>query len=103
MGHGIGQASGFGVIHAHQALQFGEFADHGAAQIGFGNGGGLVGHVSIRTYQGGDVARQRRDAGDAVGLGAEFVMEGHRFQPVKPFAHPRLCHAQVILPEKARI
>ena len=79
MGHGIGQASGFGVIHAHQALQFGEFADHGAAQIGFGNGGGLVGQFGISAHQGGDVARQRCDAGDAVGLGAEFVVKGHRF------------------------
>ena len=42
-GDGVGQAGGAGVVAAHRALQFGEFADHRGLQVGLGDAGGLGG------------------------------------------------------------
>ena len=101
--HSLGQASCTGVIHAHQALEFGEFTDHGRAQIGFGKAGGLFGEVGVGTDQGGDFARKGGDAGDAVGLAAKFVVEGDGVQAIKPFGHAGAGHAQIVFPEEFRI
>ena len=43
------------------------------------------------------------DTLDPVGLGAKFVVEGHRLQPLGPFGHPGLGHPQVVLPEEPRV
>ena len=101
--HRFRQASFAGVIHAHQALQFGELADHGRPQVRLGQTGRLFGHIGISADQGGDFAGEGGDAGDAVGLGAEFVVEGHGFQAVQPFGHAVFGDAEVFFPEEFRV
>ena len=43
VGYGVGQAFGAGVVAAHDALQFGELADHFGDEVGFAEAGGLFG------------------------------------------------------------
>jgi hypothetical protein len=63
------------VIFAHQALQFGEFADHFSEQIRFAQLRGAFGLRRIGLDQRRQFLGQRRDAGDALGLCAEFLMK----------------------------
>ena len=106
--HGAGQTCRAGVIHAHQALQFGKFTDHGRAQVGFGQLCCLFCEVGIRADERGDFAGQGRDARDPVGLAPQLVVEGHGFKAVKPLTHrfgfgASLRHSQVIFIKEARI
>ena len=104
IGHGIGQAGGLGVVAAHDALQFGEFADHGRLQVGFGDPRRLFGIVRVGPNQGRDFAGQGGDAVDAVGLGAKLVVEGDVCQTCGHALHAHLFHrAQVVFPEEPGI
>ena len=103
VGYGVRVAGRLGVVRAHQALQFGKLADHGRTEVGFGDLGGLFGLVGVGADQRGDFAGQGGDAGDAVVLAAEFVMEGDGFEAVEPLTHPGLGHRQVLLVEKFRV
>ena len=102
-GHGFGQAGFAGVVHAHQALQFGELTDHGRAEVGLGKAGGLFGGARVGIDEVGDFAGQGGDAQGAVVLAAQFVVEGYGFQAVEPLGHTGLGHAKVVFPEEAGV
>ena len=68
-------ALGCCVIAAHQALQFGELADHLGHQVGLGEPGGARGQFDVRPDLRRDFARERLDAVDALGLRAELLVE----------------------------
>ena len=57
-----GFARSLGIIAAHQALEFGEFADHGGGEIGLAELGGAFGQIGICPNHRRDLARQRRNA-----------------------------------------
>ena len=106
--HSVGQTCCAGVIHAHQPLKLGEFPDHGRAQVSLRKVGGLFGKVGIRADERGDFAGKGCDPGDPVGLAPQLVVEGHRFEAIKPLTHrfgfgARLRHPQVIVIEEPRI
>ena len=103
-GHGLGQASGAGVVAAHRALQFREFADHRGLQIGLDHAGGLFGQIGIGPDHRRNLTREGGDAGDPVGLRAKLVVEGDIGQPRRhAFKAGVRDGAQVILPKEFRI
>ncbi len=57
-----------GVIAAHQALQFWEFADHFGQQVGLAQKRRAFGLGAVGADRVGELAGQRDDAGDALGL-----------------------------------
>ncbi len=63
------------VIAAHQALHFREFTDHFGEQIRLGELRRALGLVRIGLHQRRQLFRQRDDALDALGLGAELLVE----------------------------
>ena len=75
MRDGFVLALGLGVVFAHRALQFGEFADHFGEQIGLAQPRRALGLFHV----GADQRRQFRgepfDSFDALGLGAELLVE----------------------------
>ena len=103
IGHGCIAASRQRVIAAHHALQFREFANHVRAQIGLGDLSRLGGFLRVRPHHRRDLARQGGDARDPRGLRAKLGVEGDRFQPRDPIAHPGARHAQIVFPKEFRI
>ena len=99
-GYRFGQASGAGVVHAHQPLKFGEFTDHRRSEVSFCQPRGLLGKGRISPNNRGNFARKGGDPRDAVGQTAEFIVKGHRFQAVKPFRHAGFGDAQIVFPEE---
>ena len=104
LGHRRIQPGCRSIIPPHKPLKFGEFPDHFGLQIGFGHAGGFSGQIGFRADQRCDLAGQCLDPRDAVGLRAQFVVEGHGSQPR---AHPLKPHGfdgpQVVFPEEPRI
>ncbi|MNS88943.1 hypothetical protein D3C72_1229370 [compost metagenome] len=62
------------VVRAHDALQFGEFADHVGQQIGLGQQGTAFGQGDVILQLGGDGAGQRLDALCACRLRTQLVV-----------------------------
>ena len=89
-----------GIITPHHALQLGKLVDHLAREIGLGEARRALGEVGVGADQRRDLARQGGDAGDALALGTEPVVEGHA---VELRGHRLRRHAQVVLPEEGRI
>ena len=58
IGDGIGLALRAGVIAAHNALQFGEFADHAGDEIGLCQPRSAFGIIGIRAFD--ESTRQRK-------------------------------------------
>ena len=82
-------------------MQFGELADHLRLQVGLGDPRGLGRQIGGGADQGRDLARERLDAGDAVGLRPELVVEGDMREPCRHAFHADLGNgAQVVLPEE---
>ena len=63
------------IVFAHQALHFGEFADHFGEQIGLGEPRGALGLLDIGADQRRQLRRQSLNALNALGLGAELLVE----------------------------
>ena len=68
----------------------------------------MFGQGGVSADEGGDFLGQRRDAGDAVGLAAQFVVEGHGFQTIQPLGHGSRVrggfgYPQVVFPEEAGV
>ena len=63
------------VVLAHQALQLGEFADHFGQQIGLAQLRRALGLLDIGADQRRDLGGEALDARDALGLGAELLVE----------------------------
>ena len=93
----------FGVVAAHQPLQFGELVDHLGRKVGLGPAGGLLGQIWVGAHGGGDLAGQCCDTVDPFGLRPQLVMERHLAQRVQPLLAAGLGHAQVVLPEELGI
>ena len=78
---GFGDFFGFavqaGIVFAHRALQFGEFADHFGNQVGFGQTRGAFGCGGIRAQSFGNVGGDALQAFDAFGLRTDFVVINH--------------------------
>ena len=63
------------VVAAHQALHFGEFADHLGEQIGLGEARRTCGLLHVGADDRRELARQSLNALNALGLGAELLVE----------------------------
>ncbi len=103
VGHGIGQPFGAGVIAAHQALQFGEFADHFGDQIGLAQPRCQFGLIGIRAFDNAffhQPAGQFRHPFHLVRHSAELFVEGNPLQPPGVFLQGFLA---VHIPEEPRI
>ena len=93
-----------GVVLAHGSLQFRELVDHFRGEIGLGDARSLFGLIGDGADHWGDFAREGGDAGDAVGLAAEFIMEGDVGQRGGHAGQAVAFHrAQVVLPEKLSV
>jgi len=111
LGDGFRQTLGAGVIAAHKALQFGEFADHSGDEIGLAQARCLFGHIRKNflrhaSFRWGDDVRFNqppRQLGHAINLvgdGAQLFVEGDPPQPLGVFGQGLLL---ILLPEEARI
>ncbi|OIQ65897.1 hypothetical protein GALL_525380 [mine drainage metagenome] len=81
-----------------------ELAHHRGLQVGLGDAGGLGGEVGRGADKRGDLAGQRLDPGDAVGLRSEFVVEGDMGEPCGHPLQPIGFHrAQVVFPKELGI
>ncbi len=104
IGHGIGQPRRFGVIATHDALQLREFVDHLGTEIRLGNGRGQRRLLCIGPDNGGNLAGETGNAGDAGGLTAELVVEGDIGKGGGHGLHTIACNrAIVVFPEEFRI
>ena len=79
-----------GVVAAHEALQLGEFADHFGEQIGLAQQRGALGLGAVGADHIAQLARQRVDARDALGLRAELLVEHDAFEFRQPVFQPCL-------------
>ncbi|MNX55269.1 hypothetical protein D3C86_860260 [compost metagenome] len=100
VGDGVGVAGQTGVVAAHDALQFGELADHAAGQIGLGQARGLFGLRRVSADKRGDFTGQSGDAVNPLGQGAELGVEGDALQLVVPGVEADLL---VLVPEEAGV
>ena len=88
------------VVFPHQALQFGEFADHFGQQIGLRQMRGALGLFDIGADQRRDLRRQPLDPLDALGLRAELLVKHDLLE----FRQPRFqLRLQVGLVEEFRV
>ena len=78
------------VVAAHQALQFGELADHFGRQIGLGEFRRARRKRDIRADLWRKLARQRLDPRDALALRAELLVEDDAVELLQPLVE-RLC------------
>ena len=88
------------IVAAHEALQFGEFADHAGDQIGLGEARRAFGLLDIGANGLGDLTGQRPDALDAFALAAKLGVEGDGVEFFRPFFEADLA---VLIPEEFRI
>ena len=65
------------VVAAHEALQFGELADHAGDEVGLGQHRGALGLLDIGADLRGDLGGQLHQPLDALELGAELGVEHH--------------------------
>ncbi len=79
-----------GVVAAHQALQVGEFADHFGEQVGLAQLRGALGLGDVGADDGRELGGKRHDAGDALGLRAELLVEHDLLELRQPVFQPRL-------------
>ena len=89
-----------GIIFAHRALQFGEFAHHFGNQIGFGKPRGAFGGGTVCAQLLGDVGSDGLQAVNALGLATNFIMINNVFQLGQTAFQRRFL---VLLVEKLRI
>ena len=89
-----------GIIFAHRALQFGEFAHHFGNQIGFGKPRGAFGGGTVCAQLLGDVGGDGLQTLNALGLAANFIMINNVFQLRQTAFQRRLL---VLFVEKFRI
>ena len=102
IGHGVAEPFGAGIVSAHQALKFGEFADHfgdevrlaqACSQLGLGRVG--LDHALLA-----QPARQLGHPLDLVGHGAKLFVEGDPLQLLRLVGQRCLA---VLLPEEASV
>ena len=97
----VGLGAGlFRVIAAHQALQFGEFADHAGDEVGLGQFGRTAGVLRVGVDCSRDLERQFLDAFHPILLGAEFFVKRDAGQFIGHFVEGLL---EILLPEELGI
>ena len=89
-----------GVVTAHRALQFREFANHARLQVGLGQARGAHGLFRVEAQRGGHRRGQRSNALALVGVAAQLVLVAHRCQAL---AHRLEALLEVFLVEEPRI
>ncbi len=88
------------VFPAHQALELGELADHLGDEVGLGEAGGALRERRVGAHARREVLRQGGDAGDALALRPELLVEDDGVELGQPvFQAGRL----VGLPEELRV
>ena len=85
-------------------MQFREFVDHLGGQVRLDHPRGLFRHIGIGTHGRRDLAGQCGDPVNALGLRAQFVVEGDLLQRLGECGHAfGLQRAQIVLPEELGI